>query len=99
MPVSSNKDSAAVWLSDRLDGKRKVSIVSQQSKDFFPGGILFRLILVLQDIWVCNFQAFLHLQRLCLSAFVPCSHVKGLFICEGIFFALLSHYSGQSGSS
>lgn len=63
---------------------RKVAIVSQQSRDFFPCEILFRLILVLPDRWVCNFQALLLLQNSCPSACVSCSHVKALFICEGI---------------
>lgn len=96
--LAQNRDSAFVWLSDRLDSLRKVSIVSQQSRDLFPCEILFRLLLVPPDIWVCNFQALLHLQELCPSACVSCSHVKGLFICEVEFFALLSHDPGQTSN-
>lgn len=98
LSVNSDKDSAAVWLSDELDGARKVSIVSQQSGDFFPCEIVFRLILVPADIGVCNFKALLYLQRACPSASVSCSHVKGFFICwDNFIFALLPHDPGQIG--
>lgn len=53
LSVIANKDSAVVWLSDRLDDTGKVSIVSQQSRHFSPCEILYRLILVLPDTCEC----------------------------------------------